>query len=665
MDDSALGVNSLYNLTVQQICQSMDENTLVYVMKSFHPAISLDIVWKMLHVNDDSQNFEYKHTLPYEHKNYSQTTLSMDRGYRLATSSPDVETIPNEQLHKSLLKFAENQQTKFIDNFNFSDHFDLELLFKFMEVTISRGQLFTIFQICVQIKGLQFPKNLSQEWIQIEIDDNDQKIIFRHIEQGLKLGIFLGDAGWLNESAQVLSHTHKIMNTKWECFDQNLKLLKNIQCLTKWLFVLSKIQNFIEAKKVFKLMLFTLSVFENMKEKSLCIANSYVAVSQYFYLLMEFDEAWSWAVKATDELGDNSSTVLKMSVISHAIKISSILKKFDTAKRLKNQLDTYDKQISQLIHINMLSNEAIFLSKEKKPIESSKRSYMAIDSTRNLFGYYNLNTAIILSEFAYSRFLCFKSATYYTQSMQSLQQAIYIMEKIGLPIKNVLFLNTIRIKALIIEKTVSYMSREPFAQNNGLGPMNNGERQSDLAKWRDNILDDAEMLHKKILHYTSNVAPKFMLAAKSYTNLGSISKMQKRYKRSELMYLKAIGLKETILNEKCEELAQIYSDVYSNSSNKTKMNIEHVIKSSEIFLTFYGYHYKEVQNDLEVLKRVSKKLKKIDDFNEYNTVMDNSFASRTAGLCYMFGLIDDELVEFSLSMEAIKSILNTNYNLDL
>lgn len=46
-------------------------------------------------------------------------------------------------------------------------------------------------------------------------------------------GIFLGDAGWLNESAQVLSHTHKIMNTKWECFDQNLKLLKNIQCLTK------------------------------------------------------------------------------------------------------------------------------------------------------------------------------------------------------------------------------------------------------------------------------------------------------------------------------------------------------------------------------------------------------------------------------------------------
>lgn len=47
------------------------------------------------------------------------------------------------------------------------------------------------------------------------------------------LGIFLGDAGWLNESAIVLSHTHDIITIKWVCSDQNLGLLKKIQCLTK------------------------------------------------------------------------------------------------------------------------------------------------------------------------------------------------------------------------------------------------------------------------------------------------------------------------------------------------------------------------------------------------------------------------------------------------
>jgi len=68
---------------------------------------------------------------------------------------------------------------------------------------------------------------------------------------------------------------------------------------------------------------------------------------------------------------------------------------------------------------------------------------------------------------------------------------------------------------------------------------------------------------------------------------------------------------------------------------------------------------------LEELKKVCKKLKKIDDFNQYNTRLVKSYASRTASLCHMFSTINDELVEFSLSMEAIKSISNTSFDIDL
>jgi len=69
----------------------------------------------MLHVNDDNQDFEYKHTLPYERKNYSQMILSMNRGHKLATLNPDVETIADVQLYENQLKFAENQQVLLID----------------------------------------------------------------------------------------------------------------------------------------------------------------------------------------------------------------------------------------------------------------------------------------------------------------------------------------------------------------------------------------------------------------------------------------------------------------------------------------------------------------------------------------------------------------------
>ncbi|KAF0751445.1 amyloid protein-binding protein 2-like, partial [Aphis craccivora] len=88
--------------------------------------------------------------------------------------------------------------------------------------------------ICVQMKGFNFPLNFAQEWITSEIPDTNEKLYFLGIERGLKLGlVFLGGSGWLNESALVLSHTYKIITTKWMCHDENLQLLKTFQCLTK------------------------------------------------------------------------------------------------------------------------------------------------------------------------------------------------------------------------------------------------------------------------------------------------------------------------------------------------------------------------------------------------------------------------------------------------
>lgn len=67
----------------------------------------------MLHVNDDNEDFEYKHILPY--KDYSQNILSMNRGYKLAILNPDVETIADVQLYENQLKFVESQQVLSID----------------------------------------------------------------------------------------------------------------------------------------------------------------------------------------------------------------------------------------------------------------------------------------------------------------------------------------------------------------------------------------------------------------------------------------------------------------------------------------------------------------------------------------------------------------------
>lgn len=71
-------------------------------------------------------------------------------------------------------------------------------------------------------------------------------------------------------------------------------------------------------------------------------------------------QAWSWAVKAVNELHDKSADILKLLVISHAIKVCSNLNKLSTAKKLIDQLHTYDKEIDQNIHVDMLLNEACY-----------------------------------------------------------------------------------------------------------------------------------------------------------------------------------------------------------------------------------------------------------------------------------------------------------------
>jgi len=39
------------------------------------------------------------------------------------------------------------------------------------------------------MNGFQFPKQLADEWIKIDIQDNNDNVYVHHIDQGLKLGL--------------------------------------------------------------------------------------------------------------------------------------------------------------------------------------------------------------------------------------------------------------------------------------------------------------------------------------------------------------------------------------------------------------------------------------------------------------------------------------------
>jgi len=54
--------------------------------------------------------------------------------------------------------------------------------------------------------------------------------------------------------------------------------------------VVSKLYKYVEAKIVLKHMTNTIEIIENIKERTFSMAYAYVAISQYYYALLEFDQ---------------------------------------------------------------------------------------------------------------------------------------------------------------------------------------------------------------------------------------------------------------------------------------------------------------------------------------------------------------------------------------
>lgn len=81
-------------------------------------------------------------------------------------------------------------------------------------------------------------------------------------------------------------------------------------------------------------------------------------------------------MKAVHELHDKSGDVLKLLVISHTIRICSVLNKLDIGKKLINQLHKYDKKIDHNIHVELLLNEAFYSLKADLANDSVSRYYV-------------------------------------------------------------------------------------------------------------------------------------------------------------------------------------------------------------------------------------------------------------------------------------------------
>ncbi|XP_050441691.1 amyloid protein-binding protein 2 isoform X2 [Adelges cooleyi] len=640
--------NSLFDLSLHKLCASMNEDDLHNVLNSCSPYITLQVVWKVLGVKDD---FDLNGLVSYRSPNENLVTVHRGRALVQPTNPYPPRTLFPPRVTVLNRNDIRHKQTKFKDKLNFCNHFDLNLFFKLLKDTAHRCRLYTIFQICIQKKGFEFPMKFAMQWISDNVEQESANCL-HHIDQGLQLGIFLGDSGWFKESALVLSCTYELISKNWDCSSQTLVLTKTLQCLTKWLLVTSNFYDLDEAKEVLQHILIMIDIVENSDKKKLCIAYSYVAVSQYYYQLMEFGEAWLWAVKAVYGLTERSSEVLKLQVISHAIRVCSAANKLNTAKELIQEVHKIDGYIEQYICVDMLLNEACYTLRADLAKTSIDSYYMALDCRRNLFGYFNLQTATVFVDYAYARYVCDYETCDFEEAMCCVLQGIYIMEVIGLPDDHMLVVNAGRVKALILEeKALSIIDLD-----------------NDISRRvKQDMLNEAETLHNNALNTSLRaVGESNLLTAKHYCNLGRLYQTKEDYNLSEEMHKRAIAIKESILGRDNPEVALSLGHLASLYTYQLEnyLEAEHLyLRSKAIYETSFGNQYTGILYDLQGLARVYEKRYNLPRYSQCLTSIRQFHANREAWLERLASSEVSTVSDRSTScnMDAIKSILDDGF----
>ncbi|XP_025192683.1 uncharacterized protein LOC112592747 [Melanaphis sacchari] len=392
--------------------------------------------------------------------------------------------------------------------------------------------------------------------------------------------------------------------------------------------VATKSQKFNNAKVVLQHLLYTINIIEQIVARKFCLSYSYVAVSQYHLILMEFDEAWSWAVKAVLELQEDNQT-LKVMVLSHAVKVACIKDKLYIAKLFGKQLITYTPtNIRDNIHIDLLRNEGFYYSVIDCPNYANKRYYKALDLTRNLYGYYNLNTALVLVDYAFvcSKFDIVDYLDKNNESMRCVLQAIFIMKTVGVPEDNMLLKNAYMIKARILGETAIYMNL-----SNDIDGL--------LAQRKRVLLQEASAFYSDGLKsIIQSVGENSLLAANAYMSIGVHFMFHDKFFLSEEFNKKANAIYKSILGENHFRFA-VSLDCLNENINDTpyiqlRDNLENLI-----------YIYTTLENE-----------EKISEFSDYCERVNSSFEDWLD--VFNSELINIDCTKDNLSMEKFKCILN-------
>lgn len=482
---------------------------------------------------------------------------------------------------------------------------DLDVFARMLKVTNKRLLLLKSFQALMD-HGTKVAKELATSYaMRCTCDRLNPSFRDSTIELGLRLGGFLSEAGWFEESEKVLCSCRSLCQTLPEC-PQTWR--KTLECCHKLLHAqaaYSQLENAEHTRELAEQLVDKLhAAGENMN-----LAGLYTEFSLHSFIKSNYDEAYKWSVAAIGELCPHVSTRVTIDTLSQAAKACVVKREFSKAGLLVRQAVYLARETYGSAHpkfADTLLDYGFYLLNS----DSIKQSVMiyeeALALKKMLYGRLNLHVAVAQEDLAYALYVYEYSSGMFRVARDNAEKAISTMMQL-LPEKHLMLSSAQRVKALILEE---------IALDNI--PGNSSETKSEL-------LAEAEKLHKdalrlaKIAFGEDNVQ-----TAKHYGNLGRLYQSMKKYQEAELMHLRAIKIKEKLLGPDDYEvglsvghLASLYNYHMEEFHKAEKL----YFRSININLKLFSETYSGLEYDYRGLMHVYDKLGDAEGVAEYTVML--------------------------------------------
>lgn len=181
----------------------------------------------------------------------------------------------------------------------------------------------------------------SDIYLNINVSRNYRK----EIDKGLRLGTFLYESGWLEDSLKVLKVTKLMIN---ELDEDYAKLLLLLSCLQKLLHVQALFCCYKDASVTTTQALSLIDKIQHSGHGDECnisctsgvpdslLSNFYHELSVLHFSRSEYDLSYKWGVKALEFLRTDTPAKISIDVLRQAAKSCVVKRKFQVANLLIN-----------------------------------------------------------------------------------------------------------------------------------------------------------------------------------------------------------------------------------------------------------------------------------------------------------------------------------------